>query len=125
MRCRELGASGNDLELNKRLLYARKKGLTAALPKVPRFSLPRDKVDQYQYGSEMAVRYVQRKEFEHSCQEVSLDTIICDPILAAAFDDFANRIAPGFTAFEYRWAALSLRKAGRYMKDAMAIEVPA
>src|SRR5688572_24067608 len=55
----------------------------------------------------------------------SLDTVICDPLLAAAFDSFAARLAPGFSSFEYRWAALGLRKAGRYMKEAMATDVPA
>lgn len=123
-RCRELGATESDLDLNKKLIYARKKGFTAHLPKVPRLSLPRERVDQFQYASEMAVRYVQKKEMEQTWRDVSIDTIMCDPLLAAAFDSFAGRLAPGFTAFEYRWAALGLRKAGRYMKNAMQVEVP-
>ncbi|MGC4031487.1 MAG: toxin-antitoxin system HicB family antitoxin [Tepidisphaeraceae bacterium] len=41
-RCRELGATESDLDLNKKLIYARKKGFTAHLPKVPRMSLPRE-----------------------------------------------------------------------------------
>jgi site-specific DNA-methyltransferase (adenine-specific) len=40
----------------------------------------------------------------------SLDEILCDPVLAAEFDQFARRLAPGYTTFEYRWAALRLRK---------------
>jgi len=123
-KCKELGATESDFDLNKKLFYVRKKGHTTHLPKVPKLSIPREKVDQYQYASEMALRFVQRKEMEQSWRDVSLDTIICDPLLAAAFDSFASRIAPGFTAFEYRWAALGLRKAGRYMKEAMALEVP-
>jgi predicted HicB family RNase H-like nuclease len=123
-KCKELGASQSDFDLNKRLFYVRKKGFTTHLPKVPKLSIPRERVDKYQYACEMALRFVQRKEMEQSWRDVSLDTIICDPLLAAAFDSFAARLAPGFTAFEYRWAALGLRKAGRYMKDAMALEVP-
>jgi hypothetical protein len=124
-RCRELGAVDGDFDLNKKLFYARKLGFTKHLPGVPRFRIPREQMDQFQYASEMALRYVQRKEMEQSWRDVSLDTIICDPILAAAFDAFASRIAPGFTPFEYRWAALGLRKAGRYMKEALAAEMPA
>lgn len=123
-KCRELGATESDFDLNKRLFYARKKGYTTHLPKVPKFLIPRHRMDQYQYASEMALRYVQKKEMEQSWREVSLDTILCDPLLVAAFDSFASRIAPGFPAFEYRWGALGLRKAGRYMKEAMAIDVP-
>jgi predicted HicB family RNase H-like nuclease len=123
-KCRELGATESDYDLNKKLFYVRKKGYTTHLPKVPKLSIPRERVDQYQYATEMALRFVQKKEMEQAWRDVSLDTIICDPLLAAAFDSFASRIAPGFSAFEYRWAALGLRKAGRYMKDAMALDVP-
>lgn len=122
--CRALGATDSDFDLNWKLLSARKNGHTANLPKVPKFSIPREVVDQYQYASEMALRYIQRQELSQRGREVSLDAVICDPILVAAFDEFASRLAPGFTAFQYRWAALALRKAGRYMKEAMSAEVP-
>src|SRR5207253_2589630 len=36
--------------------------------------------------------------------------LLCDPALANQFDALASRIAPGFSNFEYRWGALSLRK---------------
>lgn len=123
-RCRELGASESDVDLNKKLFYVRKKGYTTHLPKVPKLLIPRERMDQYQYASEMALRFVQKKEWEQTWRDVSLDTIICDPLLAAAFDSFAARLAPGFSAFEYRWAGLGLRKAGRYMKEALNVEVP-
>ena len=41
----------------------------------------------------------------------SLDEILCDPALAAEFDAKAQQFAPGFTSLQYRWAALTLRKA--------------
>jgi predicted HicB family RNase H-like nuclease len=123
-RCRRLGATASDFDLNWRLFFARKNGFTANLPKANRFALPREYVDQYQFASEMALRYVQKKEMEHSWRELSLDRVLCDPILAAAFDEFASRLAPGFKPFEYRWGAIALRKAGRYAKDAAGIEVP-
>ena len=40
----------------------------------------------------------------------SLDEILCDPALAARFDELAARFAPGHRPFEYRWGALKLRK---------------
>ena len=123
-RCRQLGAGATDFDLNKKLLYARKTGFTSNLPKVARFRIPREVMDRYQYASELALRYVQRKEMEQSWRDISLDTVICDPILAAAFDQCASRIAPGFSPFQYRWGALGLRKAGRYMKEALAVESP-
>lgn len=124
LRCKELGATLSDVDLNKKLMQVRKTGQTTHLPKVQRFHVPRSRVDLYQHAAEMALRFVQKKEMEQSWREVSLDTIICDPLLAAAFDSFASRLAPGYTPFEYRWAALSLRKAGRYMKEAMQLDLP-
>ncbi len=123
-RCRRLGAMASDFDLNWRLFFARKNGFTAHLPKAARFSLPREHVDHYQFASEMALRFVQKKEMEHSWRDISLDRVLCDPLLAAAFDEFASRLAPDFTPFEYRWGALALRKAGRYGKDAAAVELP-
>lgn len=123
-RCRELGATESDYELNWKLLSARKNGHTANLPPVGKFSIPREVVDRYQDASEMALRYIQRQQLAQSQRDVSLDTIICDPILVAAFDEFASRLAPGFSPLQYRWGALGLRKAGRYMKEAMAVDLP-
>jgi hypothetical protein len=122
-RCRELGATASDYELNWKLLSARKNSHTTHLPQVKKFSFPRDVVDQYQYASEMALRYIQREQARQG-REVSLDIVICDPVLATAFDGFASLLAPDFTGFQYRWAALALRKAGRYMKEALSEEVP-
>ena len=123
-RCRELGSKASDFDLNWRLFFARKNGFTANLPKAGRFSLPREYVDQYQYASEISMRYVQKKEMEHSWRQMSLDRVLCDPMLAAAFDQFASRLAPGFKPLEYRWAAIALRKAGRYTKEAASVDLP-
>ena len=46
-------------------------------------------------------------------EEVSLDDILCDPSLAARFDEFAGRIKPGVPPLHWRWAALAFRKTGR------------
>lgn len=123
-KCKLLGMVESDSDLNLKLYNVRKKGYTTNLPEVPRYRIPRERMDQFQYASEMALRFVQKKEMEQSWRNLSLDTIICDPLLAAAFDSFAARIAPGFSAFEYRWAALGLRKAGRYIREAREVEVP-
>jgi site-specific DNA-methyltransferase (adenine-specific) len=54
----------------------------------------------------------------------SLDEILCDPQLGAQFDQVAQRLAPGFTPIEYRWAALQLRKAARRAKNRAAVLTP-
>ena len=116
-RCRELGLSGTDYELNWSLLNARKNGLTSDLPRTKRFTV-RD-TDEFEYASELAVRHLQLT------QDVSLDRIICDPDLAREFDEQAMRLAPGYTSLQYRWVALGMRKAGRLNKDSLAeVAVP-
>lgn len=116
-RCRELGLSGTDYDLNWRLLNARKNSLMSDLPRTKRYTV--NETDKFEYASELAVRHLQRTK------NVSLDQIICDPDLAHEFDRFAGRLAPGFTPLEYRWMALGLRKAGRLLGETVArLDVP-
>lgn len=108
-RCRELGLSGTDYDLNWKLMNARKASELSnlsALVKTKPFILGK-KTDEFEYASELAVKFLQE------AQDVSLDRIICDPDLASQFDTYASRLAPGFSPLEYRWAAFALRKGGR------------
>lgn len=104
-RCRELGLSGTDYDLNWALMNERKKGSLSHLPKTRRYTV--SEIDEFEYASELAVRYLQRQK------SVSLDQILCDPELATEFDGYASKLAPGFNPLQYRWVALGLRKAGR------------
>ncbi len=107
-RCRELGLSGTDYDLNWALINARKKGDLSHLPKTRRYTVR--EIDEFEYASELTVRYMQQSK------NVSLDQIVCDPALAEEFDTYAARLAPGFSSLQYRWAAFALRKAGRLAK---------
>jgi predicted HicB family RNase H-like nuclease len=116
-RCRELGLSGTDFDLNWTLLGARKRGLMSDLPKTKSYTVA--KRDEFEYAPELAVRHLQLMK------DVSLDRIICDPDLAEEFDRYAMQLAPGFTPLDYRWVALGWRKAGRMRKDLEnRVEVP-
>lgn len=42
--------------------------------------------------------------------ELTLDGILCSPVAATEFDLLAARFSEGYTPFEYRWAALAIRK---------------
>jgi site-specific DNA-methyltransferase (adenine-specific) len=118
-RCRVLGLSGTDYDLNWSLLNARKNGLMSDLPKTKRYTPGESDKDEFEYASELGVRHLQR------LKQVSLDQIICDPDLATEFDEYAAKLAPGFLPLEYRWMALGLRKAGRLQKETVArLDVP-
>ncbi len=121
-RCRELGATGTDFDLNWALFNARKNRYLADIPKTKRFSVSR--TDEYEYASEMAIRFLQRDVHQREGREVSLDKIICDPDLAAEFDELATKLASGFDPIEYRWVALGLRKARRLTPNTEAVEIP-
>jgi len=107
-RCRDLGLPGTDFELNWALINARKSGQLSHLPRTKRTTFRRI-IDEYEYASELGIRFLQRAKNI----SLSLDQIICDPDLAQEFDEYASRLAPGFSALQYRWGALGLRKAGR------------
>jgi hypothetical protein len=101
--------------LNRSLLNLRKQG---DLPnrKSKRTSFP-DEGD-YRFAAEMAIRFLERRE------GISLDSIICDPALAAEFDSIAAMIAPGYSPLQYRWAALNLRKMNRLKPELLARVAP-
>jgi hypothetical protein len=111
-RCRELGVSGTDYDINWSLMSARKKGELSDLPRTKRYT--EREIDEFEYASELAVRYLEEQ------RGASLDRVVCDPDLAEEFDRYAARLAPGFTPLQYRWAALGLRKAGRLTGGAEA-----
>jgi transcriptional regulator with XRE-family HTH domain len=124
-RCRQMGATGSDFDLNWRLFNARKAGHLGDIPNAKRFVIPRDELDQFLFASEMALRMLQDQRAEAGEEDVSLDRIICDPELAKEFDRIASRLAPGFSPVHYRWGALSLRKAaGRTRSEAEQADCP-
>jgi len=120
-RCRELSIAGTDYELNWKLMNARKASKLSGfsdLIKTRHYSVGKV-IDEFEYASELAVRYIQQSK------DVSLDQIICDPELVEEFDTYAARLAPHFSPLQYRWAALGLRKAGRLGKKVDQIgEIP-
>ena len=100
--CRNLELKQSAKQLNLCLLNLRKAGALKGISKSERVTVRNQ--SQYTFAGEIAVRHLERRD------KVSLDEILCDPKQAARFDEIATSIAPGFTSFEYRWAALGLRK---------------
>jgi hypothetical protein len=121
-RCRELGATGKDFDLNWALFTARKNRHLTDIPKTKRYTVTR--TDEFEFASEMAIRFVQRRVRQSENREVSLDKIICEPDLVREFDRIAGQLASGFTPLEYRWLALGLRKARRLAPNTQLVELP-
>jgi site-specific DNA-methyltransferase (adenine-specific) len=111
VECKKQGVPGEPVIWNQTLLRLRKQ------KKLPRMTERRHRVtlrdmDCYSFASEIALMQVSA-----SC-DLSLDELLCDPELAAHFDAIAERFAPGYSPFEYRWAALALRKRAMRSKRA-------
>jgi site-specific DNA-methyltransferase (adenine-specific) len=102
--CRLLGIPGRPKDWNHLLLNVRKRSGLAAIDTSRRTMIRRVQMDTFMFASEIAWRRLSR---EHRC---TLDDILCDPDLASEFDRIAGQMAPGYSSFEYRWAALALRK---------------
>ncbi|HIQ20246.1 MAG TPA: site-specific DNA-methyltransferase [Planctomycetes bacterium] len=101
--CKWLNIPGDAAVWNQTLLRVRKQG---RLPKMPntRHRMPLEQMDEFLFGSEVALQQLST-DFG-----VTLDGILCDPELAAQFDQLAEQFAPGHPVFKYRWGALALRK---------------
>lgn len=102
-KCRELALSESEYILNKTLFYARKKNL---LPRLHSVKTRFDHED-YAFASEFAATELRYET------GASIDDLLCHPTLSARFDAIARKLAPGYEALRYRWAILSIRKAGR------------
>jgi len=102
--CRSLGLSYPDAILNHTLMNFRKnpknKGKLNATTRRSGFS----DYDDFSFAAEIAVRALQRTE------GVTLDRILCDPLLRDRFDRLSLQLAPDRTEVQLRCAALNLRK---------------
>lgn len=114
--CRRRGLTDSVPDLNRRLLNLRKRRGLSGRPRARRTHFLNE--DEYRFAAEIAVRFLERRD------GISLDTIVCDPAMAAEFDKIAARIAPGYSPLQYRWAALNLRKAKRLEPELLARVVP-
>jgi hypothetical protein len=110
--CKKLNVLDEPRLCNRELINARKAGLLKGIKSINRTSFPSE--DEYRYASEIAIRHLQRK------LDVTLDDIICDPLLVKEFDEIAVSICPGFSVLEYRWAALNLRKSNNLKPELLS-----
>jgi hypothetical protein len=101
--CKKNGLPGAPPEWNRALLRIRKAGKLPHLGKRTR-RLTISEMDPFSFASEVALWQL---NVEYG---TTLDDILCDPNLAARFDELAESFSPGFSSFQYRWAALALRK---------------
>jgi site-specific DNA-methyltransferase (adenine-specific) len=109
--CQRRDLPGDVRWWNRNLFRARKAGLLADIPTLQRTELSWQKCDSFLFASEIAWKQLLDRGFE------SLDDILCDPDTAAEFDRIASGLAPGFTALDYRWGALKLRKESKRAVD--------
>ncbi len=104
--CRRLGIVGGAETWNRLLFHLRTSGKLAHVPTVNRTSIGWEDCDPYIFASEIALQVMLDRS-----DVGSLEQILCNPALAAEFDDHASRLSPGFSALEYRWAAIKVRNA--------------
>lgn len=103
--CRRFGLVGDPSTWNSLLFRLRKAGKLAALETSRKTEVSWADCDPFLFASELAWQSLLSEN-----RATSLDEIFCHPELAREFDERAAQLAPGFTPFEYRWAALKLRK---------------
>ena len=101
--CKHSEVPGSPFVWNRLLLRIRKAG---RLPKAERSQrqLTFDMMDPYSFGSEIAMQLL---GLDYGMR---LDDILCHPSVADEFDRIAAMFAAGHSSFEYRWAALAIRK---------------
>ncbi len=102
LACRRKGLTQSDYQLNHALMDIRK-SKKAELPKATKRTEFRD-YDEYQFAAEIAIRVLQRTK------AVSLDRVICDPVLALEYDSIARQLSTEQSVLKLRLAALNLRK---------------
>jgi site-specific DNA-methyltransferase (adenine-specific) len=112
--CSRRELHGRPRDWNLTLFSLRKESKLAGVSTIRRTQLSWESMDRFAFASEIALR----RMLDLGCP--SLDYVLCDPIAASRFDDFARSLAPGFSSFQYRWAALRLRKDARLWRRSSA-----
>ena len=113
--CQAQGCAGSPAILNSALLNLRKGGHLRGRKSRETFF---ENQDEYRFAAEIAARFLERRD------GVSLDAIVCDPLLAGELDRLASAIAPGFSSLQYRWAALNLRKKKKLQPELLTRILP-
>ena len=113
--CRSRAVQASDREINLELMNARKAGDLRGVRSKRTIVI---RQDEYRFAAETAVRFLERRD------ETSLDRILCDPAMASEFESIASSIAPGYSPFQYRWAALALRKIRKLRPELVSRIVP-
>lgn len=110
---READNDGNEVLWTSTLLKLRKsKKLPGATKKTKRVSFT--DMDDYSHASEIAMHLLS-VDFEQT-----IERMLSKKTTAEQFDQLASQLAPGFTPFQYRWAALAIRKRAHSAKTAGA-----
>jgi site-specific DNA-methyltransferase (adenine-specific) len=118
--CEHLGLVGDARTWNTLLFRMRKAGQLSRIATRNRTTISWEECDQYVFASEIALQRLLNLEIAQS-----LDDILCDPALATEFDRESEGLAPGFRPFDYRWAALRLRKEAKKARHrANRLEAP-
>jgi DNA modification methylase len=116
-KCVRLGLAGTAAAWNHRLMNLRKMGQFKGLPpsKPTTFEYEEREYDRYRFACEIAIQRFEQEE------EVSLDSVLCDPDLANAFDRLVLAMLPDEpSSLKIRWFALRLRKAANYISKKSA-----
>ncbi len=116
--CSRLELRGRTRDWNLALLGLRKAGKLAEVDCTKRTRLSWEVMDPFAFASEIALRRMLDLGYP------SLDHVLCDPTAAVRFDELARGLAPGFRSFDYRWAALCLRKAAHRWRQSSGRVVP-
>ena len=108
--CKKLGVPGFPSQWNLGLMRIRKSG---KLPHSENHTRVRtfEQMDGYSFAAEVAMHQLSVEIGE------TLDGLLCNPDLASRFDELAAAYSPGHSPFEYRWAALALRKRAKAAKQ--------
>jgi len=103
--CTRLGLVGDRRTWNLMLFQLRKSGQLTPFPATKRSSMDFEACDSWAFASEIALQTMLNDELA-----VSLDEILCDPFLAAEFDQRSQSYAPEVSPLESRLVALHIRK---------------
>jgi len=117
--CKRENLPGDARTWNMLLFRLRKSGKLSDIDTSKKTSISWQRCEQYLFASEIAWQTMLNENMAES-----LDEILCDPVLAEEFDTRAGQHSPGYSPFEYRWAALKIRKQARAARSRAAVLMP-
>ncbi len=123
--CSRRGAAGDARSWSHLLFRLRHAGQLGDITPTQHAEMNWEQCDPFLYAVDIALAEIHQQMTASTRETLTVEDLLCEPPLAEQLDLRAAEFAPGFSPFQYRWAALKLYKENKVVRTrAACLEAP-